>query len=74
MSDSTQHTAIWLAQKAMSPCPFCSESTIKIDSHPAFYAENLEHHYAECANCHSRGPEARSALEAIDGWNRRVQP
>lgn len=65
------HVIIFLAQPHLLPCPFCGQTSVKVDWHPAFYAPNLESHYCECMVCGGRGPEAYDPLSAVRAWNER---
>lgn len=72
----------------ISPCPFCGNTKLKVDSkhHGTHYYTGTHSATVRCSKCHARGPTASCKVEkgrqygadeatkqrAIELWNARV--
>jgi Lar family restriction alleviation protein len=72
---------------AISPCPFCGNTKLKVDSKHNGHWSTVGTHSAtvRCSKCHARGPTASckvspelygadeaTKLKAIELWNKRI--
>lgn len=59
-------------QRGPAPCPFCGGSNIRVHIYADVPIGGEPDGFAQCHDCSTTGPNAKTESDAIAAWNRRA--